>query len=169
MESVSATWRDPINADPPLGQPGPRRLVWPIKESLLLYLRALPDAVISGPHSENGFAFEASCDEAGVIRSHGTIRLTAHDGQLDIVLGDLEVVHDGVAGVLSARTDAETGERRDIARLGPVDRRGDLCIIDDVALTHEGATLFQGHYGAYTRMAPVTIFPQPTSVGANPE
>ena len=165
MDGMAGSSQGPKGAVNPLGLPGPRRLIWPVKESLVAYLAALPDAVLSGPHFEGGFPLEASCEEAGTIRSRGTIRLTAHEGQLDIVLRDLEVIHDGTTGTLSALTGLGASERCDIARLGPASRRGDLDVVDDVALTHEGAALFEGHYGAYTRMAPLTIERLPTSPG----
>ncbi len=159
MDSVSATTHDPDSRTPrsPWGAPGPRRLIWEVKPSLIAYLRAVPDGVISGPLTEAGFAFDASCDDTGEILSHGRIRLTAHAGELDIVIGDLRVVHDGQTGALSALTAPDSEERRDIARLGPVDHHGEAATIADVALTHDGAALFQGNYAPYTRMAPLTI------------
>ena len=97
MDGMAGSSQGPKGAVNPLGLPGPRRLIWPVKESLVAYLAALPDAVLSGPHFEGGFTLEASCEEAGTIRSRGTIRLTAHEGQLDIVLRDLEVSRGSIA------------------------------------------------------------------------
>lgn len=161
MDLVSATTHDPDSPAPrsPWGEPGPRRLIWEVKPSLIAYLRAMPDAVISGPLTEHGFEFDASCDDAGVVLSLGRIRMTAHAGELDIVIRDLRVVHDGQAGTLSALTAIDSEERRDIARLGPVDHHGEAATIADVALTHEGAALFRGNYAPYTRMAPLIVAP----------
>lgn len=160
MGVVSSTANDPDSLPPsPWGEAGPRQLVWAVKHSLIAYLRAMPDAVISGPLTADGFAFDASCDDAGVVLCRGRIRLTAHAGELDIAMGDLRIVHDGRTGILSALTTPDTDDRRDIARLGPVEHTGPIATIADVALTHEGAALFQGNYAPHTRMAPVSVAP----------
>jgi hypothetical protein len=137
-------------------------LLWRIKDSLLDYLAGMPDASVGGTRqsdaSDAPFAFTESPESTASRPSYlGRIRITAHDGLMDIDLVDPVVVADGDRWIVTFRT--PRGESLGVVRLTAVEERTERGLVlrrsNDVALLMDAAPLFGGNYAPYTRMAPL--------------
>jgi hypothetical protein len=136
-------------------------LTWGIKESFREYLEMLPDArteVSSGASltAEGLLAFplERAVDVNGgtCFQFSGTVAITAHGGELSVVVSRPEVVLTGSGGRL--RISAREG---DIAHLSDV-TRSSHAITAVCELSAEGAIwLLAGYYQEGDLLDPITL------------
>ncbi len=120
-------------------------LVWGIKQSLLAYVRGMPDgeALVEDGATlthEGGLLFS----RYGDLSFRGTVTLVGHNGMMRVVLRDPQIERDGESWILSIADPDESDGRLRFATVGSFDinsGRGTR-----VALTADGADLFFGPY-----------------------
>ncbi|MCW2289935.1 HtaA domain-containing protein [Leucobacter luti] len=143
---------------------GGSHLEWGIKESLITYVRDMPDGVVStiDPATETatGFRFAASTVPAAAaeLRFSGTVTLTGHSGMLRIVIADpwLEPLSTGQSAWLLTIADPfAPGARLEFASLGQVTRDATGSLVGSgTELTAAGSELFlAGPYAPGTLLA----------------
>jgi hypothetical protein len=139
-------------------------LTWSIKESLLTYLRDMPDAVVAGSRASDAadapFVFAEAPDSTPERpRYLGNIRIRAHDGLMNVDISDPAVVPEKGGWVLVFRT--ATGAELRFARLADLDENESEGLLtrrsSDVALLIDATPLFGGNYAPYTRLAAVVF------------
>jgi hypothetical protein len=139
-------------------------LTWSVKESLLDYLRNIPDAVVAGARAGDAedapFVFAEAADSTPERPKYvGALRIRAHGGLMDVDIADPSLVPEKGGWVLTFRT-ADGADLR-FARLADIDEREDEGILirraNDVALLLEATPLFGGNYAPYTRLAAVVF------------
>ncbi|GAB3596051.1 HtaA domain-containing protein [Microbacterium tumbae] len=122
-------------------------LVWGVKESLLSYVRRMPDGAITADDGARIDGNAVSFPGDG-LRFSGSVTLTGHGGMMHVVLSAPQLVREEETWSLSIEDpDAPEGRLR-FATVGSFDgARG-----SDVRLTEDGADLF---FGPYTRGTPL--------------
>ncbi|MET0886213.1 MAG: HtaA domain-containing protein [Mycetocola sp.] len=139
-------------------------LVWGISESLIAYVEAVPDGIVTTcgivVRDAGEFHFPlASTDstESGVtceLRFEGEVSLFAHRGALSILLSDPQLTSAGHEGTLSVRS--LEGSRIDIAHFGVV---GALIDIPPTIprLSESGSRFFEDNYPPGFAMGPFRL------------
>lgn len=132
-------------------------LRWGIKQSLLRYVRGMPDGAVtvSGGASavedsatESGFRFPADETTDAVLAFRGTVTLTGHGGMMRVVLADPALVETGAGWVLEIADPDDPSIRLVFATITDFDGQR----ATGTALTEDGADLFFGPYERGTVM-----------------
>lgn len=120
-------------------------LVWPVKRSLLVYVRGMSDGKVTtggGAHEDAaGFVFPGD----GMTFS-GSVAFTGHGGMMRVVLADPAVIPHGETWVLEIADPDDDTSRLPFAEVAAFDGSAGT----GVSLTAEGADLFFGPYEAGT-------------------
>lgn len=163
MNPASAS-TDPL---PPLG------LTWGIKRSFIAYITNLPDGTVAATGGaavveSTLFCFapaDSDYDAAlgtGVLRFRGDVRLGGHHGMLFVRILDPWIAFTGGRGVLSISTGGSDPQDRIAVGFlhasAPREVEDHLVWEDvEVAISPEGAELFDGQYAAQQPMDPLLI------------
>lgn len=118
-------------------------LVWPIKGSLIGYVRGMSDGRVEldgGAQERDGaFVFPAA-DAPGQFA--GSVTFLGHNGMMRVLIADPWLRADGSGAVLSIADPDDPSTRLDFARIATFDGRA----ASGTTLTGDGADLFFGPY-----------------------
>jgi len=156
-----------------MGQEPVFGLQWGVKPSFLDYVARMHDgrmSVTDGATTTDGavFAFEpdpgATDAEAGRFAFRGDVRFSAHAGMMFVRLADPRVTVSGSRAELTVLdpADRDGGSRLPLVTCTleprPTEEALRIWLATDVALTAEGAGLFNDVYAVGEPFAPLAIF-----------
>jgi hypothetical protein len=126
-------------------------LRWSVKESLLGYVRAMPDGriLVEGGATETAAGFEFAATEQA-LRFSGRVTLTGHSGMMHVAIADPAIVSASTGWTLEIADPDDPAARMPFAALSGFDG----VTAESAALTAEGADLF---FGPYTAGTPVDV------------
>jgi hypothetical protein len=140
---------------------GGGRLDWGIKESFRSYLEMVPDASIEASNgaivtAAGTFSFPlekaTATDGRTVLDFGGTVTVTAHDGELSVLVSRPQVVLREADGVLRMREgELDVAVLRDVERFAGVVTAG--CQLSAVG----ESWLLPGYYQAGELLDPITV------------
>ncbi|MFD4423144.1 HtaA domain-containing protein [Agromyces sp. NPDC058484] len=123
-------------------------LIWPIKQSLIEYVRGMADGTAEAAHgavaTDQGFEFPGSPEADLAFR--GTVTLTGHSGMLHLVFRDPALVRGDDGWVLTIADPDDPAIRLPFARIASLTQEGGGRRASGSALTADGADLFFGPY-----------------------
>lgn len=134
-------------------------LVWPLRNSFVAYIEALPDGIVqacSGARRRGrDFIFPGRRKAGGAFGFDGELHFAGHHGTLDITLESLEVQPDGENATLWT---VVSGFRMPMATMTGVQASGAVLLRSDaVKLTDDGAHVLGGVYAPGADLEPLTI------------
>jgi hypothetical protein len=126
------------------------------------YVLTLADAVIEAAggaeHQEEGFVFARGSASADRLNFRGRVRITAHEGAMDVLLADPSLIFEGNDAWLECTT--KDGRLR-VVRLLDCPALETLAAgggeISDIALTMDGSAWLGDVYRPWKRMDPIVI------------
>lgn len=138
-------------------------LVWPIKASLVTYVRGEDGgsvtATLGASEDAAGFHFTGEPGDGVILRFGGTVKFSAYDGVLDITIANpwLEPAESG--WLLTVSSGGDAAARTTLASVATLEQDADRSLCGDgVLLTHAGLDLFAfGPYGVGTPFDPLVI------------
>lgn len=124
-------------------------LVWPIKASLLEYVRGMSDGAVhldGVEESARGYVFPASAGETSGHRFTGSVRLRGHGGLLDVLFRDPAIEPRGDGWVLTIADPDDPAQRVPFATLDALEPAAGELRGRGTRLTAPGADFFFGPY-----------------------